>query len=892
MNSNDPITRALALPGGARFYRCALQVNPYAYLQRHGRTTPFVSEEAYNEAMVQACLELGIEVIAVTDHFGVGTAEGLRQTARSRGLHVFPGFEAVTKEGVHMLCLFPMDRETAALERVLGDCGILDDTLASGPGKYDVLELLEAARQWSALCVAAHVAAKDGLLGKLSGQPRVNAWCSPLLLACSLPGPASEAPQGHRDILENRDPAYRRDRPIAIVNAQDVQSPEGLAKPGSSCWLKMSQVSLDGLRQAFLDPESRVRLSSDPAPQPHAELVALSWQSGFLDGEAIHFNENLNVLIGGRGTGKSTVVESLRYVLGLEPLGDEARKAHEGIVRHVLGSGTKLSLLLRSHRPKKHEYRIERTIPNPVVVRDDETGDVVSLSPADLMPRIEVYGQHEISELTKSPEKLTRLLGRFARRDPQLARRKEELVRELQRSRSRVSELQRDVKAIDERLAALPSIETTLRAYQEAGLEERLKDRSLLVREEHVLETAGERIARFDELRNRLRHELPIDRAFLAPKALEGLPGRETLARADAVLDGLERGLSKVVADLDAVIAGAKEALGAVREVWGQRKREVLEGYEKILRELQRSKVDGEEFIRLRQRLEELRPLKERNDTMQRELQEHEVRRRNLLVEWEDLKSAEFRELKGAAERVSRGLSGMVRVNVTFAGNREPLLALLRDALPGRLSEAIEALRKQPDLSLAGFVDAVRTGRGILTQKFSLPAAQAERIAQAPASVLMQLEELDLAPTTGIELNVAPEGNPPEWQALENLSTGQKATAVLLLLLLESDAPLVVDQPEEDLDNRFITEGVIPKLREEKRRRQFVFATHNANVAVLGDAELILGLTARGEAGQGRGHLAREHMGSIDARPVREFVEATLEGGKTAFETRRLKYGY
>ena len=106
----------------------------------------------------------------------------------------------------------------------------------------------------------------------------------------------------------------------------------------------------------------------------------------------------------------------------------------------------------------------------------------------------------------------------------------------------------------------------------------------------------------------------------------------------------------------------------------------------------------------------------------------------------------------------------------------------------------------------------------------------------------MLVEELDLPPTTKIELNVAAEGQTPVWQALEELSTGQKATAVLLLLLLESEAPLVVDQPEDDLDNRFITEGIVPKMREEKRRRQFVFSTHNANIPVLGDAELIVGL--------------------------------------------------
>ena len=156
----------------------------------------------------------------------------------------------------------------------------------------------------------------------------------------------------------------------------------------------------------------------------------------------------------------------------------------------------------------------------------------------------------------------------------------------------------------------------------------------------------------------------------------------------------------------------------------------------------------------------------------------------------------------------------------------------------------------------------------------------------------MKIEELELPATTKIELNTAPDGEQATWQTLEALSTGQKATAVLLLLLLESEAPLIIDQPEDDLDNRFITEGVVPTMKNEKRKRQFVFSTHNANIPVLGDAELIIGLSTgiQNEAVQGR--INEKHMGSIDIQPVREMVEEILEGGKTAFEMRRQKYGF
>jgi energy-coupling factor transporter ATP-binding protein EcfA2 len=892
MSKADPIHNALRHPHGARFYRCALQINPFEYLARHNKSTSFGSEDEYNRAIVKACKQLGIDVIAVTDHYRIQSATRLLTEARTADIHVFPGFEAKSKEGVHLLCLFDAERPILDLERFIGDCGIHGDGNASPTGDYDVLELLERVRtSWSGVCVAAHVASDGGLLTTLGGQSGIRAWRSSHLLTCSIPGPIADVPENLRPILENKNADYRREHPIAVINAQDVSSPDDLAKPGASCWIKMSKVSIEGLRQAFLDPRSRIRLSSDPEPEDHAEFLAMTWEGGFLDGTAIHFNENLNVLVGGRGTGKSTVVESLRYVLGLDPLGEEARKAHDGIIRQVLKSGTKVSLLIESHRPAKRKYRIERTIPNAPVVRD-ETGKVLKLTPTDVLPLAEVYGQHEISELSKDREKLTHLLERFVERDESLARRKADLRRELDRSRSRILDVSKELKQIEEHLAALPGLEETLGRFQEAGLEERLKERSLLVREERVLKTAAERVGPFRDLLEQLRGELPIDRAFLSSKALKGLPGKQILMDADAVLEKLSQEIETLSTGIGKALLRADQGLSAVRDKWKARKDEVQQAYEKILRELQKSKVDGEEFIRLRRQIEELRPLREREALLRRTEKEHEDQRRSLLAEWEDLKAEEFRYLERAARKVSKKLAARVRVQVTFAGNREPLFQLLRDQIGGQLAKTIETLEALPDLSLGSFSEACRAGVDELRQKFKLTPVQAKNIAEAPAGVFMQIEELDLTSTTKIELNVAAAEDPPDWHALEDLSTGQKATAVLLLLLLESEAPLVVDQPEDDLDNRFITEGVVPKMREEKRRRQFVFATHNANIPVLGDAELILGLTAAGEAGEGKARIPREHMGSIDEQAVRELVEEVLEGGKDAFEMRRLKYGF
>ena len=273
-------------------------------------------------------------------------------------------------------------------------------------------------------------------------------------------------------------------------------------------------------------------------------------------------------------------------------------------------------------------------------------------------------------------------------------------------------------------------------------------------------------------------------------------------------------------------------------------------------------------------------------ESLNRDLVVHETHRRQLLSEWEDLQASEYRQFADAARTVSKKLHGRVRVSVTMAGDRDPLEQVLRE-VGGNLAAALKRLRELDQLSLSEFAQRCREGRESLKKHYGLPSGSAERIAQAGPDLFMRIEELELPATTQIELNTAAEGSPAAWQSLKSLSSGQKATAVLLLLLLESEAPLVVDQPEDDLDNRFISEGVVPIMRREKRRRQFVFSTHNANIPVLGDAELILGLTASGEAAEGHAEIASEHMGSIDSRPVRELVEEILEGGKDAFEMRR-----
>lgn len=894
--TNQPERKPRA-PAGAVFHRCALQVNPASYAAEFRGAKPTADAVSHAKAIVARAEQLEISVLAITNHNSADDVGAFQDAARGRNVTVFPGFEISSSDGVHVLCIYPPEASSEQLARYLGDLGIQETSPSSDLSSHPLAAVLKKVTDHGGIPIAAHATSDKGLLKALQGQVRVNAWRDPNLLAIQLPGSVDDLPSNLKRILRGEDPEYRRTRPaadgaeIAVVNANDVVAPENLDRPGATVAIKMSKPSIEGFRQAFLDPGSRIRLNSDAPPPDHPELLSVEWQGGFLDGVVVPFHPNLNVAIGGRGAGKSTIVESIRYALALAPVGDAASKAHEGIVRQVLRPGTKVVLRLRVRHPTTAEYRIERTVSNPPVVRDDN-GKVSTLAPSDIVPDIEVYGQHEVSEIAASRNKLVRLLDRFVPHTRFEAERKATLRRDLQKARQSIVAIETDLDQIVTELDSLPGLEETLERYRAAKLDDKLKERTLFLREERVLGAVDERFSLVRECLDALQRETPIDRAFLSSDALSELPSQALLATANQPLQHLDDRIREMVQELRETFSDAEATVEDIRRKWRIRKKEAQERYEAILREIGKTAVVAQEYIEIQQHIERLAPLKDKQQMLTTERDAQMTHRRSLCAEWEDLKAEDLRNLNAAAALVNQKLHNKVRVTVVATEDRKPLTELLQREIRGRLAETKRKLKAVPDLSLSALVDACNNGADALVEQYGMPGAQAEALAGISLNAKMEIEELDLRAGLTVELNTARTGESPSWQVLDGLSKGQKATAILLLIMLEPEAPLIIDQPEDDLDNRFITEGVVPMLRDAKPRRQFVMATHNANIPVLGDAELIVGLTPRGEPGDGKATIAAGHIGSIDEQSVRDLVGEILEGGKQAFETRRSKYGF
>jgi len=877
----------------ARFWRCALQVNPSGYQSKYRGTSHGLDEASYNQQLLDQCKANNIKVIGIADHGSVDAVDGLRRFLESHDIVVFPGFEIASSEKVHMVCLFPEDTTKDQLNRYLGCLDLTDVKHTVWPSRKTCLDLAKTIFDCGGFWYAPHMTGSNGLLRlNQDGGGLVHIWRNEALVkAGQIPGPLTDLPQHYKDIVRNKNPDYRREHRIALLNAKDVARPEDLADPCASCWIKMTRPSFESFVTAFKDPDSRIRLGALTETH-YSRLEKVSFHGGYLDGIEIEFSAHLNAVIGGRGTGKSTLIECLRYVLDVPPRAAAARRQHEEIIKANLGAGGRIELSVISSAQHGRHYLVSRRYGEPPVVKDDG-GQVSTLQPRDLLPRIEIYGQNEIFELARDPASQTAVLNRFLPSGSTLTSELSAVGKRLAENREKLLSATRQKDELQAQVARLPKLTEQAQQFTALGLESKLTQVPRLERERQLAKRVNEELGRVTGGLTTLEDNLP-DPAFLSDKALDGLPHVEILAAMRAVLEKLGEGIRtqlaamrKLHADaavatvvqqtelktrLDAESAALEKVFASLPAFAGKPGRDVGRAYQELLREI-----------------EAIRPSETRVATIDKLLTELESQRRNLVDEFYRLRDQRTDDLRAAVKKLNRTLDGKLRLNLRIGGQRKALKEFLLH-IPGLGEKKLAWIDQSGDeLTIPALVQAVRGGEAALkalTSDWGMQNSVVEILARLDRGAVLALEEIDLQDRILIELNIAHQGE--IFRPLDQLSTGQQCTAILHLLLLENDDPLITDQPEDNLDNAFIAERIVTQLRSAKTERQFLFATHNANIPVFGDAEWI-GIFSASDA---HAQMPTDAQGSIDVPSIRERVAEILEGGREAFSQRKEKYGF
>lgn len=878
----------------ARFWRCALQVNPVGYNSAYRGKQHGMSEADYNEALLAKCLELHIEVVGLADHGSVESVDTLRNILAPHGIVVFPGFEIASNDKTHFVCLFAEDTSSQLLERYLGKLELLDPTDGVCPSRLSSEQLIDMVEELGGFMYAAHCTQDSGLLKNRQN----HVWKKANLRAAQIPGSIDELKgvedDFYRKAILNKVEDYRRERPMAIINAKDVAIPEDLSNPGATCLIKMTRPTFSAFKVAFLDPESRIRLNSEQPQVTAGEIVSMSISGGYLDGVEINFSRHLNTVIGGRGTGKSTLLECLRYVLDIPPKGKQALKLHFEIIKENLGRASgRIEVELVSSSQHGKRYRVSRRYGELPIVREDDSENVSTLQPRDLLPGIDIYGQNEIYELAQDEPSRIQLLARFLPNDGDVSQHNTTIKKRLQENQQKLVKTLNEVDDLKAQVARLPKLEEQLQGFQALGIQEKLAKTPLFTRERQIVERTHEEL---QHLRNgvaNLRESLP-DLTFISDKSLENLPHANLLSPARSILDKLRQSFEGHLSSLATELAAGEQQLATQLDLWKQAIAQGEAELEKALRSLpvtagKSGQEVGTAYQRLMQDIERIKPFEIRITNHDKLLEAQQQERRNLLAELSDLRAQRTQNLQSAAKKLNRRLEGKLKVEVVADADRTPLKTFLLDSkLEGVGEKRLSWIDELETISPSALVQAIRNGTGELQAHWGLTSMTAEALTKLPASRLMELEALELDHRIDISLNVSQGQAEASFRPLDKLSTGQQCTAILHMLLLENVDPLVMDQPEDNLDNAFIAERIVKELRAAKTSRQFLFATHNANIPVFGDAEWIGVFTAV----DNHGALSFDAQGSIDVPVIRDQVANILEGGRDAFNQRKEKYEF
>lgn len=878
----------------AKFWKCALQVNPAGYIKYRG-TEHGLTDAEYNQQLLNTALENNIKVVGLADHGNVDAVDAIRSLFNEQEIIVFPGFEIASTEKAHFVCLFPEETTMPQLHRYLGALGLTDPNDGVWPSNMGGKDLIAKVEELGGFIYAAHCTHESGVLS----QNLVHVWQDPLLRAAQIAGTLDDLKNDennkYRQILLNKDPNYARDIPIGIINAKDVALPNDLANPRASCLIKMTRPCFESFKLAFQDPESRVRLNSDREEKYYSRIEKLKITGGYLDGLEIHFSEHLNAVIGGRGTGKSTLLESIRFALDMQPIGATAQKQHLDIVRENLGkSKARVELTVRSSKMNGRIFKIARRYGEDPTVVDSE-GKPSSFSPTEVLPGIELYGQNEIYEIAQDTSNQGRLLSRFLEEGQIEDEVKiQEALEKLAENRSKLLNAQKAVADLEDEVARIPKLEEEVKQFKNLGIEEKLRIVPLLETEKRLAKRIlEEELNNLNSAFEAVRDSLP-DTTFLSDNTIGTLPHKAELASARRELDALRQKaltiLEQWASDYRISRARVEEAIEKVKAGIVQEEVELEKTFKELpAAEGKSGREVGIEFQKILQDIEHIRPKKALIESRKKLHAELTQQRLAILNELSEVRSERSARFARSLKKLNRKLKGKMRLTVAPEAERVKVTQFLLDCQMENVGAGrLRWIDEVDDFSPVKLSQLIRQGSDALQNaNWGITPSVAESLARLPQQRILQLEEIELPDRISIELNTAHE-SAERYRPLEKLSTGQQCTAILHLLLLQNKDPLIMDQPEDNLDNAFIADRIVKELRSAKIARQFIFATHNANIPVFGDAEWIGVFDATDD----KAIMPPEFQGAIDVPAVKNKAAEILEGGKPAFNQRRAKYGF
>jgi PHP family Zn ribbon phosphoesterase len=858
-------------------------------------------------AVVKEAIDKGLDAIAVTDHGTGQWIDNVCNAAKGTALKVFPGVELnnlAGNEGIHLVVLFPLETTSADVDRFLTKIGAVSGTgknLTRSAPTAGPLDVLDAVLEFDAIAVLPHCASTKGALGDMRGELRKRIVCHQAVLAVETTAEdfydAAKAAKRKRiyDLLDGSDPGYKRqlavyqasDNPVVGAHGHDLSGIGGRF----SYFYAESPLTLESLRQCFVDRDVRIEippLTEEARPARGAQVTGVSVTGGFLDGLDLRLHSSLTTILGAKGTGKSLLIEFLRFALDQEPTSEEIRRDHDHKLQSKLGLHSRVHVQVQTRDGGVITFEREY---NP------EAGNPfydLSLLPGDVL-RVHFLSQGEVIRVAESEEEQIRFIDSFFDFEKYQAT-MDEVTDELSQLDSEVA---RQIRARKQRDAEQAKIKELKAKIKE--IDKKLKNpvfarqRKLEAKTRVITAAQGY----FDELASGLQE------AYRRIELLPVPPSPDPDVAVDPQIKRIEETRAKAQGEALTAIASAIDKVAEFRTAIDEEQRDwATQSAVEANTVSQEIRKQGGDLALLNQQRAHLAGEKATAETklagaqQTADLLTPTVKRRDELLEALTTAQKEYTAARQArCEWFEKKSEGQIRASVAAGANRAQFQERLRAMKRGSYLTDADAR------TIASTVEPNTFVRMLLRFDLSQRPEALEPIVESsglPAERIRALADFLLSEENGpgyeallrLQYATPPSDRPTirfrtadgDYSPLEDLSTGQKCTALLVMTLCEGDRPIIIDQPEDSLDIRSIWDDMCLRLRRGKRNRQFVFTTHNSSLAVASDSDMFVVLHASAKHGE------VVLNGAIDSQDVRDEVITLLEGGEPTYFLKQRKY--
>jgi len=823
------------------------------------------NENDFCRLYVEQLKSQNINVGVITNHnkFDKNEFVALRKKALKEGIGLFAGVELSVNDGANGIhCLLVFDYEKWCIN---GEDFINENE--NTRCKYNFETVLQKLNEHAnngrdSFIILAHVEQNSGFFNELDGG-RIQQFVSNDLFSHFVLG--FQKVRTYDKIATWK--TWFGDKLPAFVEGSDCKNIEEIGRPHQqngevkTTYIKIGDFNFEALRYALTDFNYRVKLNSKPEIK-NSYIKSIAFEGGLLDETKIDFSPELNTLIGIRGSGKSSILEILRYTLGI-PLSPTAvdPRYKDGLIENVLRSGGKSIVTIVNKQ--KEEYRIEKIYGQK---EDIYKGDVlqpnISVSAAFDYPVY--FGQKDLSNKDADFEAdlIQRLVGtRLKDIQSKIEQKKREvgnIVAEIKKLRN-LNDLKKETETV------IKNAEHQLKFFKEKGVEDKLKQQTLFDFDVSKLSQSESSLRSY---LNELHSLITNHDYFFQQEILGSEANKDFFDEARNLLKELKSEFEKLKAIQKSSVQLQEKYKVLIGKI-NVKKEGLKEEFAKIKREIGTDTINPDNFLTLNRQIDTSR-LKlleiDKSEKRRKEWQDDLLKR---LSDLDNLWHEEYQLLEKEVNRINEADSKL-SIAVEFKGRRDKFTDKMKQIFRG--SGIRETAYQEVETTYKDFIQIYKDSSKLNT------ILNENQVVDFKRRFFENLEDLL---TFKVDNKIIIQYN---GKSLDKHSLGQRASALILFLLAQKENDvLIIDQPEDDLDNQTIYDEVIKELKKIKGNMQFLFATHNANIPVLGDSEKVVACSYDETK-------ITVHSGSIDNHQTQRFIVDIMEGGDEAFSRRKNIY--